>query len=51
MFLNHSAMLLPMLEREVQRYFPALTQGVELCVAGLGDKVGDYAALALVADD
>ena len=50
-FLNHSAMLLPMLEREVLRYFPALTQGVELRVAGLGDKVGDYAALALVADD
>ena len=50
-FLNHADMLLPMLEREVQRYFPALTQGVELRVAGLGDKVGDYAALALLVDD
>ena len=50
-FLHHSAYLLPRLERELARYFPALTQGVELVVAGLGDKVGDYAALALVADD
>jgi glucokinase len=27
---------------------PALTDGVELVPAGLGDRVGDYAALALV---
>jgi glucokinase len=27
---------------------PAMTAGVQLCAAGLGDKVGDYAALALV---
>ena len=50
-FLNHSVLLLPLLEHELARYFPALTQGVELRVAGLADKVGDYAALALVADD
>lgn len=50
-FLHHADMLLPMLERELHRYFPALTQGVELRVAGLGDKVGDYAALALLVDD
>ncbi|QIL83991.1 ROK family protein [Diaphorobacter sp. HDW4A] len=50
-FLHHAGLLLPQLEREVQRHFPALTQGVELCVAGLADKVGDYAALALVDKD
>ena len=27
---------------------PALTDGVEIVPAGLGEKVGDYAALALV---
>ncbi|QNP50012.1 ROK family protein [Diaphorobacter aerolatus] len=50
-FLNHSTMLLPRLERELHRYFPALTHGLELRAAGLADKVGDYAALALVCDD
>lgn len=50
-FLHHAPLLLPLLEKELARYFPALTQGVELHVAGLGDKVGDYAALALVTED
>ncbi len=49
-FLHHADLLLPQLREQVARYFPALTHGVELHVAGLGDKVGDYAALALVAD-
>lgn len=50
-FLHHHNLLLPRLQREVQRYFPALTEGVQLRVAGLGAQVGDYAALALVADE
>ncbi|WP_353235122.1 ROK family protein [Diaphorobacter ruginosibacter] len=50
-FLHHAQLLLPLLQGEIRRYFPALTHGVELCAAGLGGKVGDYAALALVAED
>jgi glucokinase len=30
---------------------PALTEGVDFVPAGLGDRVGDYAALALVVGD
>ena len=47
-FLHHEALLLPLLRAELARYFAALTDGVELVRAGLGDKVGDYAALALL---
>ena len=47
-FLHHQALLLPMLRAELARYFPALTDGVELVPAGLGERVGDYAALALL---
>lgn len=47
-FLHHQALLLPLLRAELARYFPALTDGVELVGAGLGERVGDYAALALL---
>jgi glucokinase len=47
-FLNNSAYLLPRLQAQVSGRFPALTAGSELVAAGLGDRVGDYAALALV---
>ena len=46
-FLHHEALLMPLLREELARYFPALTEGVELVRAGLGERVGDYAALAL----
>ncbi|MFT3811878.1 MAG: ROK family protein [Acidovorax sp.] len=49
-FLHHQALLLPMLRAELARYFPALTDGVELVSAGLGERVGDYAALALLGE-
>ncbi|CAN7154392.1 ROK family protein [Pseudorhodoferax sp. LjRoot39] len=49
-FWHHRAYLLPRLQAEVQAHFPALTQGVILAPAGLQDRVGDYAALALAPD-
>ncbi len=48
-FSHHQDYLLPRLRRHIEGKLPALTQGVVLTSAGLGDKVGDYAALALVA--
>jgi glucokinase len=47
-FWHHREHLLPRLQAELARHLPALTAGVELVPAGLQDKVGDYAALALV---
>lgn len=47
-FLHHEELLLPLLRMELSRYFPVLTEGVELVSAGLGEDVGDYAALALL---
>jgi glucokinase len=47
-FVHHSDYLLPRLRAEVARRFPALTAGCDLVCAGLGDRVGDYAALALL---
>ena len=47
-FWNHRDFLLPQLQAFVASHFPALTEGVELVPAGLADRVGDYAALALV---
>ena len=47
-FLHHQGLLLPLLRSEFIRYFPVMTEGVELVPAGLGHKVGDYAALALL---
>jgi len=46
-FWNNRAYLLPKLQAQVAGKFPALTDGCELVGAGLADRVGDYAALAL----
>ena len=48
-FWHHRALLLPKLQAQIQGKLPALTEGCELLSAGLGERVGDYAALALVA--
>ena len=45
---HHREYLLPKLQAFMTGKLPALTQGCELVSAGLGDKVGDYGALALV---
>jgi glucokinase len=47
-FWHHRDLLLPKLQAFVSAHLPPLTAGVELVPAGLKDKVGDYAALALV---
>ncbi|HEX7891008.1 MAG TPA: ROK family protein [Ramlibacter sp.] len=47
-FTNNKEYLLPRLQAQVKGKLPALTDGCELVAAGLGDRVGDYAALALV---
>lgn len=47
-FTNNKDYLLPRLQAQVSGKLPALTGGSELVPAGLGDKVGDYAALALL---
>ena len=47
-FTNNQDMLLPRLQAEMAGKLPALTAGCELLPAGLGDRVGDYAALALL---
>ena len=47
-FLHHQEFLLPRLRATIDGKLPALTQGFVLTGAGLGDKVGDYAALALI---
>ena len=47
-FWHHREALLPRLRSHMAGKLPALTDGVELVSAGLGDQVGDYAALALV---
>ena len=48
-FLHNRDLLLPRLQAQIDGRLPALTQGVRLAAAGLGEQVGDYAALALVA--
>ena len=48
-FWYHREYLLPKLQAVVHGKLPALTDGCELVPAGLGDKVGDWGALALVA--
>ncbi|MGJ7546532.1 ROK family protein [Variovorax sp. LT1R16] len=45
---NNREFLLPRLQAEIDGRLLPLTRGVRLLSAGLGDKVGDYAALALV---
>jgi glucokinase len=47
-FWNHRDYLLPLLQAQVVGKLPALTAGSELVPAGLADRVGDYAALALL---
>ncbi|MBK9347760.1 MAG: ROK family protein [Burkholderiales bacterium] len=49
-FWHHRETLLPRLRAHLAGKLPALTDGVELVSAGLGERVGDYAALALVVD-
>ncbi|MEY2951927.1 MAG: hypothetical protein RLZZ401_14 [Pseudomonadota bacterium] len=49
-FWHHRDLLLPRLVAQVHGNLPALTQGVAIVPAGLGLRVGDYAALALVSD-
>lgn len=48
-FWHNREYLLPRLRAQVATHLPALTVGCELVPAGLEDRVGDYAALALVA--
>jgi glucokinase len=48
-FWHHRDYLLPRLRAYVQGKLPALTDGCELVSAGLGERVGDFGALALVA--
>lgn len=47
-FWHHRDYLLPRLQAQLDGRFAALTSGVQLVPAGLGDRVGDFAALALV---
>ncbi len=47
-FCNNRAYLLPRLQAHVDGKLPALTAGCELVEAGLAERVGDYAALALL---
>lgn len=47
-FGNNQALLLPRLQAQLQGRLGPLTDGVQLLPAGLGERVGDYAALALV---
>ena len=48
-FWHHRDYLLPKLQAYLKGKLPALTAGCELVPAGLGDQVGDWGALALVA--
>lgn len=47
-FLHNQDYLLPRLQAQLKGRLPALTEGCELVPAGLGERVGDYAALALL---
>ncbi len=47
-FWNNRDWLLPRLQSVLQGKLSALTEGCELVAAGLGERVGDFAALALV---
>ena len=47
-FWHNRDYLLPKLQAYLRGKLPALTDGVEIVPAGLGEQVGDYAALALV---
>ncbi len=45
---HHRDYLLPRLQAQLRGKLPPLTDGCEIVSAGLGDRVGDFAALALV---
>ena len=45
---HHRDLLLPKLQQCVQAKLPPLTQACDIVSAGLGQRVGDFAALALV---
>lgn len=47
-FWHHRDFVLPRLQAHIDGKLLPLTRGVRLVPAGLGDKVGDYAALALL---
>jgi glucokinase len=47
-FWHNQDYLLPRLQAFMQGKLPALTNGLEIVPVGLGERVGDYAALALV---
>lgn len=47
-FWHNRDFLLPRLQAQIDGKLPPLTRGALLVPAGLGDKVGDYAALALL---
>jgi glucokinase len=47
-FWHNREYLLPRLQAQISGKLPALTDGCELVGAGLHDRVGDYAALALL---
>ncbi|MDA7415593.1 ROK family protein [Xenophilus arseniciresistens] len=47
-FWHNRDWLLPRLQAQVNGKLPAITSGVQLVAAGLGDKVGDYGPLALM---
>jgi glucokinase len=47
-FFHNQEYLLPRLQAQLAGKLPALTNDCELVPAGLGDRVGDYAALALL---
>jgi glucokinase len=47
-FLHNKDYLLPRLQAQMAGKLPALTSGCELVPAGLAERVGDYAALALL---
>lgn len=47
-FWHNQDYLLPRLQAFMQGKLPALTNGLEIVPAGLGERVGDFAALALV---
>jgi glucokinase len=47
-FWNNRDYLLPRLQAQLATRIPSLTNGSDLVPAGLGERVGDYAALALL---
>ena len=48
-FWHHRELLLPRLQSQIDGKLPSLTAGCRVLPAGLHERVGDYAALALVA--